>query len=57
MDKPWSKKQLETGILVQLFQSQKPSLIRIDYKMESWIQIYSNFMVSKGYLFEYQFRY
>lgn len=56
MDKPWSKKQLETEILVLLFQSQNPSLIRIDYKLEIWIQIYSNFMASKGYLFEYQFQ-
>lgn len=50
MNKPWSKEQLETEILVQLFQSQKTSLIRIDYKLESWIQIHSNFMAFKGYL-------
>lgn len=50
MDKPWSKKQLETEILVQLFQSYKTFLIRIEHKLESWIQIYSNSIVFKGYL-------
>lgn len=50
MDKPCSKKQLETEMLVQLFQSYKSFLIKIKHKQESRIQIYSNFMMCKGYL-------
>lgn len=50
MDKPWSRKQLETEILVQLFQSYKTFLIKFEHKLESWIHIYSGFIVFKGYL-------
>jgi len=35
MDKPWSKKQLETEILLQLFQSYNTFLIRIELKLEN----------------------